>query len=53
MKNEFSTLTQTVTSNSLSIKHLETYMCQISTHLNLRQKEFFPSDTIPNPKNDV
>ncbi|WMV50030.1 hypothetical protein MTR67_043415 [Solanum verrucosum] len=52
LKNDFSTMNQTVTSHSLSIKHLETPMHQISLYLNPRQKGTLPRDTIPNHKND-
>ncbi|WMV19922.1 hypothetical protein MTR67_013307 [Solanum verrucosum] len=52
LKNDFSTLSHTVTSHSVSIKQLETQMCQIVIHLNPRQKGTLPSDTISNPKND-
>ncbi|WMV33439.1 hypothetical protein MTR67_026824 [Solanum verrucosum] len=52
LKNNFSTLNQTVISYLVSIKQLETQLGQISTHLNPRQKRTLTSDTIPNPKND-
>ncbi|WMV18918.1 hypothetical protein MTR67_012303 [Solanum verrucosum] len=52
LKNDFSNLSQTVTSHSVSIKQLETQLGQIVTHLNPRQEGTFPSDTILNHKND-
>ncbi|KAG5631668.1 hypothetical protein H5410_003385, partial [Solanum commersonii] len=42
MKEDVSTLNQTVTSHSVSIKQLETQMGQISSHLNLRPKRGLP-----------
>jgi len=50
LENDFSTLSQTITSHSVSIKKLETQMCQISTNLNPKQTRTMPSDTIPNPQ---
>lgn len=49
LKNYFSTLTQIVSSHSMSIKHLDTQMCQLSTQLNPRQKESFPVTPSPIP----
>uniref|UniRef100_M1DFX5 Integrase core domain containing protein n=1 Tax=Solanum tuberosum TaxID=4113 RepID=M1DFX5_SOLTU len=53
IKEDVSTLSQTVTSHSVSIKQLETQMGQKSYHLNSRQKRGLPSDTMVNPKNEV
>ncbi|WMV33826.1 hypothetical protein MTR67_027211 [Solanum verrucosum] len=52
MQADFSSLNQTVTSHSISIKQLAAQMGQISAHLILRKKRSLPSDTIDNPKND-
>ncbi|WMV13902.1 hypothetical protein MTR67_007287 [Solanum verrucosum] len=52
LKNDFSTLSQMVTSHLDSLKQLETQLGQIVTHLNPRQKGTLRSDTISNPKND-
>ncbi|WMV24975.1 hypothetical protein MTR67_018360 [Solanum verrucosum] len=52
LKNDFSTLSQTVTSHLVPIKHPETQLGEIATQLNTRKKGTLPSDTIPNPKND-
>uniref|UniRef100_M1DNP4 Integrase core domain containing protein n=1 Tax=Solanum tuberosum TaxID=4113 RepID=M1DNP4_SOLTU len=53
MKDYVSTLSQTITFHSVSIKKLETQMGQISTHLNPRPKEGLPSNTMANPNNEA
>ncbi|KAK4706721.1 hypothetical protein R3W88_033733 [Solanum pinnatisectum] len=53
MKDDVSSLNQTVTSHSISIKQLETQMGQISTHLNPRPKGGLLSDTMVNRKNEA
>uniref|UniRef100_M1DY55 Integrase core domain containing protein n=1 Tax=Solanum tuberosum TaxID=4113 RepID=M1DY55_SOLTU len=53
MKEDLSTLSQKVTSHSVSIKQLETQMGHILSHLNPRQQRGLPSDTTANPKNEV
>uniref|UniRef100_M1DSE0 Integrase core domain containing protein n=1 Tax=Solanum tuberosum TaxID=4113 RepID=M1DSE0_SOLTU len=53
MKEDVSTLSQTVTSHFVSIKQLETQISNISSHLNLRQQGGFPSNTMSTPKNEV
>ncbi|WMV33283.1 hypothetical protein MTR67_026668 [Solanum verrucosum] len=53
MKDEVSSLNQTVTPHSVSIKQLEIQMGQISVHLNPRPKGGLSSDTLVNPKNDA
>ncbi|XP_049388913.1 uncharacterized protein LOC125853286 [Solanum stenotomum] len=53
MKDDVSTLSQTVTSHSISIKQLDTQMGQILSHLNPRQQGGLPSDTVENPKNEA
>ncbi|KAK4729592.1 hypothetical protein R3W88_022580 [Solanum pinnatisectum] len=53
MKEDVSTLNQTVTSHLVSIKQLETQMGHISSYLNPRQKGGLPSDTMTNPKSEV
>ena len=53
MKEDVSTLSQTVPSHSVSIKQLETQMGHISSHLNPRHQGGLPSDTMANPKNEV
>ena len=50
MTEDVSTLSQTITSHSKSIKQLETQMGQISSHLNPRRHGGLPSDTMANPK---
>ena len=52
MKTDLSSLSQTMTSHSMLIKHLETQMGQMSAHLNQRQMRGLPSKTVANPKND-
>ncbi|KAG5629985.1 hypothetical protein H5410_001702, partial [Solanum commersonii] len=52
MKDVVSTMNQTVTSHSVSIKQMETQMGQMSTHLNPRPKGGLLSDTMVNPKNE-
>jgi len=51
LKNDFSTLSQIVTSHSVSIKQLETQMCEISTNHNPSQNGTLHSYNILNPKN--
>ncbi|KAG5575470.1 hypothetical protein H5410_055604 [Solanum commersonii] len=46
MKYDVSSLYQTVTSHSVSIKQLETQMGQISTHLNPKPTEGLPSENL-------
>ncbi|WMV40994.1 hypothetical protein MTR67_034379 [Solanum verrucosum] len=53
MKDDISSLNQTITSHSVSIKQLEIQMGQISTNLNPRPKGGLPSDTMVNPKNEA
>ncbi|KAK4731451.1 hypothetical protein R3W88_024439 [Solanum pinnatisectum] len=53
MKEDVSTLSQTINSHSISIKQLETQMTHILSHLNPRQQGGFPSDIMANPKNEV
>ncbi|KAG5605521.1 hypothetical protein H5410_027013 [Solanum commersonii] len=53
MREDVSTLNETVTSHSMSIKLLETQIGQISLHLNPRQQGVLPSDTMANPKNEA
>ena len=53
MKEDASTLNQTVTSHLISTKQLETQMCYISSYLNPRQQGGLPSDTIANPKSET
>ncbi|KAK4718119.1 hypothetical protein R3W88_016457 [Solanum pinnatisectum] len=53
MKEDVSTLNETVPSHSVSIKQLETRMGQILTHLNPRPKGGLLSDTLVNPKNEA
>ena len=52
LKNNLSTIYPIVTSHLVSIKKLETQVCEISAHLNPRKKGTLPSDTISNPKNE-
>ena len=52
MKTDLSSLNQVVTSHSVSIKHLETQIGQLSVHFNQHQIARLLSDTIVNPKND-
>lgn len=49
--NDFSIMTQTVASHSMSIEQLENQICHTSIHLNPRQKGTLLSKTILNPKN--
>lgn len=53
MKFDFLALNQTMISHSASIKQLETQMSNISSHLNPRQKDGFPSHMVVNMKNDI
>ncbi|WMV25140.1 hypothetical protein MTR67_018525 [Solanum verrucosum] len=53
MKDDVSSLNQTITSHIVSIQQLETKMGQISTHLNPRPKGGLPSETMVNPKTDA
>ncbi|KAK4723933.1 hypothetical protein R3W88_026712 [Solanum pinnatisectum] len=53
IKEDVSTLSQTVTSYYVSIKQLETQMSHISSHLNPRQQGGLPSDTMANHKSEV
>lgn len=53
IKEHVSLLNQTFTSNSVSRKHLDMQLGQISTHLNSTPKGGFPSDKIVNQKNEV
>lgn len=50
MRSDFSQFSQIVTSHSVSIKHLETQLGTMSTHLNQHPKGGLPSDTVANPK---
>uniref|UniRef100_M1D9B4 Integrase core domain containing protein n=1 Tax=Solanum tuberosum TaxID=4113 RepID=M1D9B4_SOLTU len=52
MKDDVSSLNETIISHSVSIKQLETQMSQILAHLNPRPKGGLPSDTMVNPKNE-
>lgn len=52
MKTNFSTLTQIVTSYSVSIKQLEAQMSEISAHLNPIPRGGLLSDTVANLKNN-
>lgn len=52
IKCDFSTLNQTLTSYSISIKQLEVQLCKLSTALNLRKIWVFLSDKVINPKID-
>ena len=53
MKEDVSTLNQTVTSHLVATKKSETQMCHISSYLNPRQQGGLPSDTIANPKSET
>ncbi|XP_049362576.1 uncharacterized protein LOC125827308 [Solanum verrucosum] len=53
MKEDVSTLSQTVTSHSVSIKQLVTQIGHISYHLNLTQQGGLPSDIMANPKSEI
>lgn len=50
IKSNFSQLSQIVTSHLASIKHLETQLGNISSHLNQRPKRGLLSDIVANPK---
>lgn len=52
LKNDFSSISQTVDSHSTSIKQLEQHLGQLSTASNLRKNGTLPSDTIHNQKKD-
>lgn len=53
MKRDVSILSQTTNSHSVSIKKVDTQMGDISSHLNRRQQQGFPNDTMPNPKSET
>jgi len=53
IKDDVSSLNQTVSSHSVSIKQLEIQTGQILAHLNPRPKGGLPSDTLVNSKNEA